>query len=444
MALFDKLSGALQKVFRDLRGFGKLSESNVQDALREVRLALLEADVNFQVVKEFIARVREKCLGKEVLDSVTPGQQIIKHVHEEMVALLGGSHKEFDLSGRPATVMMIGLHGSGKTTTSGKLALRWKKSGRNVLLVACDIRRPAAVDQLRILAGQVGVGVVTPTPGETVPQIGARALQHASENKYDVVIFDTGGRFQIDQELVGELKELKAAVQPRNVVLVLDAAIGQESVHVAQSFHRDVGLTGLILTKLDGDARGGAALSVQHVTGCPILLVGMGERAEDLEPFYPDRMASRILGMGDIVSLVEKAQEAMDGKQMEEMQEKLLSDDLTLEDFLSQLRQMKKLGPLQNLLEMMPGAANLPGHVRDNFGRDAGREMKRAEAIIQSMTPEERRHPNTINASRRRRIAAGSGTHVKDINELLKRFEMARGMTKRLKQQRKKLLRFGR
>ena len=288
------------------------------------------------------------------------------------------------------------------------------------------------------------MGVVTPAPGETVPQIGARALQHAGDNKYDVVIFDTGGRFQIDQELVGELKELKAAVQPRNVVLVLDAAIGQESVHVAQSFHQEVGLTGLILTKLDGDARGGAALSVQHVTGCPILLVGMGERAEDLEPFYPDRMASRILGMGDIVSLVEKAQEAMDGKQMEEMQEKLLSDELTLEDFLSQLRQMKKLGPLQNLLEMMPGAANLPGHVRDNFGRDAGREMKRAEAIIQSMTPEERRHPATINASRRRRIAAGSGTHVKDINELLKRFEMARDMTKKLKQQRKKLLRFGR
>ncbi len=444
MALFEKLSGALQKVFRDLRGFGKLSESNVQDALREVRLALLDADVNFQVVKEFIARVREKCLGKEVLESVTPGQQIIKHVHDELVALLGGTHKEFDLSGRPCAVMMIGLHGSGKTTTSGKLALRWKKGGRNVLLAACDIRRPAAVDQLKILAGQVGVGIVTPLPGETVPQIGARALQHAVQNKYDVVIFDTGGRFQIDQELVGELKELKAAVQPQNVVLVVDAAIGQESVSVAQTFHQEVGLTGLILTKLDGDARGGAALSIQHVTGCPLLLVGKGERPEDLEPFYPDRMASRILGMGDIVSLVEKAQENFDEKQVAQMQEKLLGDSFTLEDFLDQMRQIKKLGSLENLLEMMPGANNLPAHVRDNMGRDAGKEMKRTEAIIQSMTAAERRKPETINASRRRRIAAGSGTQVRDVNDLLKRFEMARDMTKRMKQQRKKLLRFGR
>jgi signal recognition particle subunit SRP54 len=444
MALFEKLSGALQKVFRDLRGYGKLSESNVQDALREVRLALLEADVNFHVVKDFVARVREKCLGKEVLESVTPGQQVVKFVYDEMVALLGGTHKEFDLGGQPAAVMMIGLHGSGKTTTTGKLALRWKKGGRTVLLAACDIRRPAAVDQLKILAGQVGVGVVTPLPGETVPQVGARALQHAVQNKYDVVIFDTGGRFQIDEELVGELKELKAATQPRNVILVLDAAIGQESVNVAQTFHREVGLTGLILTKLDGDARGGAALSVQHVTGCPILLTGMGERPEDLEAFYPDRMASRILGMGDVVSLVEKAQQAMDEKSMAEMQEKLLSDDFTLEDFLSQLRQVKKLGSLESLLEMMPGASNLPGHVRDSFGRDAGREMKRTEAIIQSMTAQERRQPQLINASRRRRIAAGSGTHVKDVNELLKRFEMARDMTKRLKQQRKKLLKFGR
>ena len=444
MPLFEKLSGAFQKLFRDLRGYGKLSESNVQDALREVRLALLDADVNFHVVKEFIARVREKCLGKDVLDSVTPGQQIVKHVHDELVALLGGSHKEFDLSGRPAAVMMIGLHGSGKTTTSGKLALRWKKGGRNVLLVACDIRRPAAVDQLKILAGQVGVGVVTPLPGETVPQIGARAFQHAVANKYDVVIFDTGGRFQIDQELVGELKDLKAAIQPRNVVLVVDAAIGQESVAVAQTFHKEVGLTGLILTKLDGDARGGAALSIQHVTGCPILLVGKGERPEDLEPFYPDRMASRILGMGDIVSLVEKAQESFDEKQVAQMQEKILGEGFTLEDFLDQLRQMKKLGSLENLLEMIPGAGKIPAHLRDSMGRDAGKEMKRAEAIIQSMTAEERRRPETINAGRRRRIAAGSGTQVRDVNELLKRFEMARDMTKRMKQQRKKLLRFGR
>ena len=444
MALFDKLSGALQKVFRDLRGYGKLSEKNIQDALRDVRLALLEADVNFTVVKAFIARVREKALGADVVESVSPGQQFIKHVHDELVALLGGETREFNLGSRPATVMMIGLHGSGKTTTTAKLAARWKKGGRSVLLVACDIRRPAAVDQLRILAGQVGAGIVTPQPGETVPQIGARALAHATENKVDVVIFDTGGRFQIDTELVAELKELKEAVQPTNVILVLDAAIGQESVHVAETFNKEVGLTGLILTKLDGDARGGAALSVRQVTGCPVLMVGLGERPEDLEIFHPDRMASRILGMGDVVTLVEKAQAAIDEKSAIEMQEKLLADDFTLADFLDQIRQVKRLGPLENLLEMMPGAANLPGHLRDSFGKDAGREMKRTEAIIQSMTTEERRQPNLLNASRRRRIAAGSGTRVQEVNELLKRFEMARDMTKRLKKQRKKLLRFGR
>ena len=444
MALFEKLSGALQKVFKDLRGHGKLSESNIQDALREVRMALLEADVNFTVVKEFIAKVREKCLGQEVLQSITPGQQMVKFVYDELVALLGGSHKEFDLAGKPAGVMMIGLHGSGKTTTTGKLALKWKKAGRNVLLAACDIRRPAAVDQLKILAGQVGVGIVTPVPGETVPQIGARALKHATDNKFDIVLFDTGGRFQIDTDLVGELKELKEAVQPRNVVLVLDAAIGQESVHVAETFHREVGVTGLILTKLDGDARGGAALSVQHVTGCPVLLVGMGERAEDLEVFYPERMASRILGMGDVVSLVEKAQQAFDAKDLEEMQEGMLSEELNFEDFLKQMKMMKRLGSLDSLLEMLPGASQLPSKVRDSFGRDAGREMKRTEAIIQSMTARERRNPGLLNGSRKRRIAAGSGTRVQDVNELLKKFEMARAMSGQIKKQQKKLLRFGR
>lgn len=444
MALFEKLSGAFQKVFRDLRGLGKLSEKNVQDALREVRLALLDADVNFTVVKEFIARVREKVMGAEVVESVSPGQQFVKHVHDELVALLGGDTREFDLSGKPATVMMIGLHGSGKTTTTAKLASRWKKSGRSVLLAACDIRRPAAVDQLRILAQQVGVGILTPNADETVPQIGARALAHAKENRFDVVIFDTGGRFQIDTELVEELKELKAVVNPANVILVLDAAIGQESVSVADTFNKELGITGLILTKLDGDARGGAALSVRHVTGCPILMVGLGERPEDLEVFHPDRMASRILGMGDVVTLVEKAQTAIDEKSALEMQEKLMGDGFSLDDFLSQLRMLKKLGPLENLLEMMPGAANLPGHVRDSFGKDAGREMKRTEAIIQSMTPKERSQPSLINASRRRRIAAGSGTQVREVNELLKRFEMARDMTKQMKKHRKKLLRFGR
>ena len=442
--MFDRLSNSLQKVFRNLRGYGKLSEANIQDALREVRMALLEADVNFQVVKDFTQRVREKCVGLEVVESVTPGQQLIKFVYDELVALLGGQARDFNLSSRPASILMIGLHGSGKTTTTGKLARRWKKAGRNVLLAACDIRRPAAVDQLRILAGQAGVGIVVPTPGETVPAVGARALQHAQANGFDLVIFDTGGRFQIDAELVQELKELRDAVQPQNVILVLDAAIGQESVNVAQTFQKEVGLTGLILTKLDGDARGGAALSVQAVTGCPVLLVGTGEKQEDLESFHPDRMASRILGMGDVVSLVEKAQEAMAGEDTEDLQAQMMKSDLNLEDFLVQLRYMKKLGPLDNLLKMLPGQARIPDHLKDNFAATSARDMKRTEAIIYSMTPKERRRPEVINASRKKRIAGGSGTEVRDVNELLRRFDDARKMAKRMKDMQKKLLRFGR
>ncbi len=442
--MFDRLSESLQKVFRNLRGFGKLSESNIQDALREVRMALLEADVSFQVVKDFTQRVREKCVGLEVADTVTPGQQLIKFVHDELVALLGGQARDFNLSARPAAVLMIGLHGSGKTTTTGKLARRWKKSGRNVLLAACDIRRPAAVDQLRILAGQAGVGIVTPNPGETVPAVGARALAHARTNGFDIVILDTGGRFQIDAELVQELKELRDAVQPQNVVLVLDAAIGQESVNVASTFQKEVGLTGLILTKLDGDARGGAALSVASVTGCPVLLVGTGEKQEDLEAFHPDRMASRILGMGDVVSLVEKAQQAMAEENPEDLQAQMMKSDLNLEDFLVQLRYMKKLGPLENLLSMMPGQARIPPHLKDSLAATSTRDMKRTEAMIQSMTPKERRRPEIINASRKKRIAAGSGTEVKDVNELLRRFDSARKMAKRMKDMQKKLLRFGR
>lgn len=442
--MFDRLSNSLQKVFRNLRGYGKLSEGNIQDALREVRMALLEADVNFQVVKDFTQRVREKCVGLEVVDSVSPGQQLIKFVHDEMVALLGGQARDFNLSARPSSVLMIGLHGSGKTTTTGKLARRWKKAGRNVLLVACDIRRPAAVDQLRILAGQAGVGIVVPNPGETVPALGARALQHARGNGFDLVVFDTGGRFQIDAELVQELKELRDAITPQNVVLVLDSAIGQESVNVAQTFQKEVGLTGLILTKLDGDARGGAALSVQAVTGCPVLLVGTGEKQEDLEPFHPDRMASRILGMGDVVSLVEKAQEAMAEGDADELQAQMMKSDLNLEDFLVQLRYMKKLGPMENLLAMMPGGARIPEHLKGTLATSSAREMKRTEAMIHSMTVKERRRPEVINASRKKRIAAGSGTEVRDVNELLRRFEGARKMAKKMKEMQKKLLRFGR
>ncbi|HMP89654.1 MAG TPA: signal recognition particle protein [Kiritimatiellia bacterium] len=443
--MFDKLGQSLQKTFKNLRGYGKLSEKNIQDALRDIRMALLEADVHFQVAKDFIARVRDKCMGADVMDSITPGQQFTKHVHDEMIELLGGSNVPFDLSGSPATIMMLGLHGSGKTTTTGKLANRFRKQGRRVLVVACDIRRPGAVEQLQILAQQVGVECLAPMPGETVPGLGARALKEAENRMLDTVLFDTGGRFQIDAELVQELKDLEKIVKPKNVLLVLDAAIGQESVHVAETFHKEVGLTGLILTKLDGDARGGAALSVRAVTGCPVMLVGTGEKIEDLEPFYPDRMASRILGMGDVISLVEKAQQAMEGEDLEAMQAQISKDGFTLEDFLMQIRQLKKLGPLENLLEMLPGVGNLPDRVKQGLTGGAGaNEMKRTEAIILSMTPRERRNPGIINAGRRKRIARGCGLEVRHVNELLKRFETARKMAKQMKKQRKNLLRFGR
>jgi len=440
--MFDRISGSLQKIFKNLRGYGKLSEKNVQEALREVRLALLEADVNYQVARDFIARVKEKSLGYDVLDSITPGQQIVKHVHDEMVHLLGDEHHDFDVSVRPASILLLGLHGAGKTTTAGKLARKWKQEGKKVLLVACDLRRPAAVDQLRILGEQVGVDVVTPEPGEQLTHLACRALKTAKDVEADYILFDTGGRFQIDSELVHELKDLREVVNPRNVVLVVDAAIGQESVNVAETFHKEVGLTGLILTKLDGDARGGAALSIQAVTGCPLLLVGTGERPEDLEPFYPDRMASRILGMGDVVSLVEKAQQVVDENEMARIEEKLMGDTFDLEDFLGQIQQMQKLGPIENLLEMLPGAANLPPQAKNMAGLSE-KDMKRTEAIIRSMTPRERRHPDLMNGSRKRRVAEGSGTQVRYVNDLLKNFSQAKKMARKLKKQQKRLLRLG-
>lgn len=442
--MFESLTSSLNKVFKNLRGYGKLSEKNVKEGLREVRTALLEADVSFKVAKDFTARVREKCMGRDVLDSVTPGQQFIKHVHDELVELLGGAQQRFDLAGQPAVVMLLGLHGAGKTTTCGKLALRWRKENKRVLLVGADIRRPAAVDQLRILAEGAEADFLGPERGETVPHLGRRALKKATKLGSDVVVFDTGGRFQIDEELVGELGALRDVVRPGNTVLVIDAAIGQESVNVAERFHQDVGLTGLILTKMDGDARGGAALSVHAVTGCPVLLVGVGERAEDLEPFYPDRVASRILGMGDVVTLVEKAQSAFDVDQMAEMEQKLRKNRFDLEDFRAQIQQMKKLGPMENLLEMMPGAAEIPAQMREDMMGQSAEGMKKAEAILSSMTAEERKRPDVLNASRRRRVARGSGTDVRDVNELLKNFRQAQKMTRRLKKMQKRLPRLGR
>ena len=442
--MFDSLTQSLNKVFRNVRGYGKLSEKNIQDALREVRMALLEADVHFEVARDFVARVREDCLGGDVLDSVAPGQQFVKHVSDELVTLLGGAQKEFDLSARPTGVMMLGLHGAGKTTTCGKLARRWVDEGKKVLLVACDIRRPAAVDQLQILADQVGADFMGPNPGEAVPKLGARALAHAKRNVMDRIIYDTGGRFQIDDELVQELKDLREITRPGNVVLVVDSAIGQESVSVAQTFHDAVQLTGLILTKLDGDARGGAALSIHSVTGCPVLMVGTGEKVEDLEPFYPDRMASRILGMGDVVSLVEKAQEAFDDDEMVRMEERLRKNSFDLEDFLLQIGQLKKLGSMQGLMEMMPGLGNLSASVKEDAMGQSEEGMKKAEAIIYSMTIKERRRPTLIDASRRKRIARGCGMDVSDVNELLRNFKRAQKMAKKMKKHQKRLLRQGR
>ena len=442
--MFDRLSNRLQSAFRNLRGLGQITEKNVQDALRDVRLALLEADVHYATAKEFIERVKAKSLGADVLAGVAPGQQIVKAIHDELVALLGGQQKDFDLAAIPAKVMLLGLHGSGKTTTCGKLARQWKQKGKKVLLVACDVRRPAAVDQLETLAQQVGAGIVKPEPGESVPDLGRRALRFARENYYDVVLYDTGGRFQIDAELVAELKDLRDAVEPRNVVLVLDAAIGQESVNVAQTFHEAVGLTGLILTKLDGDARGGAALSVVSVAKCPILRIGVGERAEDLEPFHPDRMASRILGMGDVVSLVEKVQETFDVDEAAQMQAKLKSKQgLDLNDFLAQMRQIQKMGSMGKLLDLLPGAGAIAGDVRQRIENDTGPRMKKSEAIVLSMTPRERRHPDLIDASRRKRIARGAGVQVSDVNELLRGFRQAQQMAKKMKHMQKRLPRGG-
>jgi len=440
--LFESLTSSLDQIFRKLRGYGKLSESNIRDAMREVRMALLEADVNFEVARDFIAKVSAQCVGQEVLESITPGQQVIKRVHDELVALLGGGQsRRLELNPRPAPVMLVGLHGSGKTTTASKLAALWKKERLNVLVVGADIRRPAAVDQLAMLAQQVSVDMLAPEKGETIPVLGRRAMDAAEAQGRDVVLFDTGGRFQIDDDLVQELKDLRETVKCRNTVLVVDAAIGQESVHVADVFHKALELKGLILTKLDGDARGGAALSIQSVTGCPILYTGVGERAGDLEPFYPDRMASRILGMGDIVSLVEKVQESVNLGEAVEMEKRLRSNRLDLDDFLSQLAQLRKMGPLENLLEMMPMGGQIKAKMKDaaGTGQDFTRFAKRAEAIIRSMTLRERRHPDILNASRKRRIAAGSGTQVQDINELLKQFEQARQMAKRFSGMQKRL-----
>lgn len=429
--MFESLTEKLQGIFDKLARRGKLTEDDVDAGLREVRLALLEADVNYKVVKDFIARVKERAVGAEVMRSLTPAQQVIKIVHEELIATLGEPSK-VDLSGTPPhVIMLVGLQGSGKTTTAAKLALRLRKSGQRPLLVAADTYRPAAVTQLEILGRQLDIPVHSEGVEVPPPTICVNALKRAEAAAYSVVIMDTAGRLHIDDEMMSELEHIKRLARPREVLLVADAMTGQDAVRVASDFHQRVGLTGLILTKVDGDARGGAAISIRAVTGVPIKFLGVGEKTDALEPFHPDRLASRILGMGDVLSLIEKAQAEMDETQAMAMGQKLLQGEFNLEDFLAQLHQVKKLGPLSQLLEMIPGYSNISKEISPEL---TDKHMKRVEAIISSMTREERLNPLIINASRKRRIARGSGTTVQDVNMLLSQFRQMQRMMKRLGQ----------
>ncbi len=424
--MFDSLSGKLEAVFKKLRGRGVLKEDDVKEALREVRLALLEADVNFKVVKDFIGRVQERAVGREILSSLTPGQQVIKVVHEELVALLGGTQAKLHLSPNPPTViMLVGLQGSGKTTTAGKLARNFKKDGRRVLLVPADTRRPAAVQQLITLAKQVGVDAYSSTEQDPVV-ICRQAVKQAASSLFEVVILDTAGRLQIDEPLMEELRQIKAGVKPHEILFVADAMTGQEAVHIAEKFNSSLGFDGVVLTKLDGDARGGAALSVRAVTGKPLKFTGMGEKLDALEPFHPDRMASRILGMGDMMSLIEKAQASVDQEEALKLAKKLKKNSFDLDDFRNQLKQVKKLGGLESIMGMIPGM----GKMKLPDAQVNEKELTKVDAIISSMTPKERTDYTIINGSRRARIAKGSGTQVQDVNRLLKQFADMRKMMK--------------
>jgi len=426
--LFESLQERLQEAFKRLRGKGKLTESDVTEALREVRLALLEADVNFKVVKSFIARVKERAVGQEVLETLNPAQMVIKIVYEELVALMGGESVGLNMADRPPTIVMLcGLQGAGKTTHAAKLALRLKREGKKPLLVAADVYRPAAIKQLQVLGEQVGVPVYSEGDQVSPVAIARGALEYAAQERRDVIIVDTAGRLTIDEELMEELKQIKELLSPHDTLLVIDAMIGQDAVTTAEHFHGKLGIDGVILTKLDGDTRGGAALSVREVTGRPIKFVGVGEKLDALEPFHPDRMASRILGMGDVLTLIEKAQEQVDRKQAEEMTRKMLKAQFDFEDFLEQMRAMQRMGPLQDILKMLPGV----GSQLKDINIDE-KELKHVEAMILSMTPKERRHPEIINVRRRERIAKGSGRPIAEVHRLIKQFEQARKMMKQL------------
>jgi len=426
--LFESLTSRLQETFQKLRGKGKVTEADVKEAMREVRLALLEADVSLDVVKDFIARVRERAVGQEVLKSLTPAQQVIKIVHDELTALMGGQTAKLEMAPTPPTVvLMVGLQGAGKTTTTGKLARYLQKQGKKPLLVAADVYRPAAIRQLQVLGETIGVPVFTMGEGANPVDIAKAGVERAKGERLDVVLIDTAGRLHVNEELMDELARIRDAVRPTEILLVVDAMTGQDAVNVARAFHEQLGLTGVILTKLDGDTRGGAALSVRAVTGCPIKFAGMGEKLDALEPFHPDRMASRILGMGDVLTLIEKAQAAVDAEKAAEMQQKLIRAEFTFDDFLEQLRAVRQMGPLEELLGMLPGMGQLKG-MKDLKVDE--KQLKRIEAIILSMTPEERANPDILNPSRKRRIAAGSGTSLQDVNRLVKQFEEMRKLFK--------------
>jgi signal recognition particle subunit SRP54 len=430
---FENIAERLQGVFKKLRGKGKLSEKDVREAMREVRLALLEADVNYRVVKEFINKLTERAIGSEVLESLTPGQQVIKIVHDEMTQLMGGSQSKINVAAKPPTVlMMVGLQGSGKTTTSAKLAGYLKKQGKSPLLTACDVYRPAAIKQLQVLGEQLEVPVFSLGDKQKPVDIARGAISYAQKGGHDFVILDTAGRLHIDEELMGELEQLKTNCHPQEILLIVDAMTGQDAVNVAESFNQRLGLDGVVLTKLDGDTRGGAALSVKAVTGAPVKFAGVGEKLDALEPFHPERMASRILGMGDVLTLIEKAQVNVDLQKAQELERKMRLNEFTLDDFLEQIQQMRSLGPLEQLMDMIPGM----GKVKGRQGLEIKeKDLGQVEAIIRAMTAEERRKPEIINGSRRKRIAEGSGTSLPDVNRILKQFTQMKKMMKQFTQQ---------
>ncbi len=427
--MFDSLSDKLSAAFKKFRSKGKLTEADVKAGMREVKLALLEADVNFKVVKEFIKTVTDRAVGSEVLESLMPAQQIIKIVNEELTSLMGGSVSKLEIAPKPPTViMMCGLQGAGKTTHAGKLAGLYKKQGKRPLLVACDIYRPAAIKQLEIVGGQLNIPVFTMGDKTSPVKIAAEALKFAEKNGHDMVFIDTAGRLHIDEGMMEELVEIKEKVKPTEILLTIDAMLGQDAVNVADTFNKQLDITGVILTKLDGDTRGGAALSVRHVTGKPIKFVGTGEKLDTIEPFHPDRMASRILGMGDMLTLIEKAEQAYDEKKAMELEQKIRSSSFTLEDYLEQFQQIKGMGSMEQIAAMLPGVK--PGALKD--AQIDEKAMAHMEAIIYSMTPKERQKPDIINSSRKKRIAAGSGRSVEEVNRLLKQYEQTSKLMKQL------------